>query len=85
MFAKINSKVKEKTSQYKTKAALAIGSFALITSPAAAATNETELINTTAILGMIDAFTGIFPALGNMLSAALPLILLITFVGFVLK
>lgn len=85
MFAKIKSKVKEKTSHYKTKAALSIGAFALITSPAAAAENSSEFINTTAIVDMIGAFTSIFPALGDMLSAALPLILLIAFVGFILK
>lgn len=85
MFAKTKSKFKEKTSQYKTKAALAIGSFAMLVSPAAAATNDSEFINTTVIVGMINSFTAIFPALGDMISAALPLVMMIAFVVFILK
>jgi hypothetical protein len=81
MFKKIHAKLKAFDSKrLVARSAMLLGSSSIVVGAASA-----EVINTTAITGMLSDVGVIFPSFGNLVIALVPTLMILSVIGFVFK
>lgn len=81
MFKRIVAKLKAvDKNRLVARSAMLLGSSSLVVGAASA-----EVINTTAITGMLSDVGVIFPSFGNLVIALVPTLMILSVIGFVFK